>query len=536
MAIEKFIKAIEKGKYKVKNNPKLLEEIVNNNIKRKYKSEVQLEKEDSIGGVIYIGKIDGKDIYDAFLAKNIEGQVYLIAYVQHYGRTIVIPNIIQSIGKTQRFLDSNGKPLTLGRGNFNAQEFVEEITLEKGSNLECWDQVQFMGQNLLKIDFQNADKLKFIGNSSFAQCEDLKEVLISRNVNNLIIYNNSFNGANSLNSLSMLEQINTIGDSQFKGTRQLTGALNKNTMNGLGDYQLCGCGVQQIKIDHLHDIGYRAISFCEKLKQIDIGIQKEMTSEQIYNNPVLTDIHIKTHNPKKELILYTETFKNNPNLETLNIPENVELQQNFITGQYQITSIVADEDDINEPIQLIDDLINPAQINLIALRGIKLNTRCLQGLDEIEVIRIANAKGEIPSDFVIDLPKLFLIEVNGEKYLPNRSVNPRIWLQLKFQYDSGYTQKRMEFNTTDQIKFIHSQSNPNVMLCVFEKNDDVANRANLMGNPQSLQKSLESQIFVRYNSITNKSEAIQILDNSWRFIPELLEFQKEIELPNFIIR
>lgn len=538
MTIEKFVIAIKKGKYKLKNNPKLLDQIVDSSIKRKYKSKIQLEKEDSFGGLIYIGKFNGEEIYDAFMAKRINNMMHLVAYVQHHGKTIVIPKIIQVIDKTQKFFDQTGEVLRLGRGKFKAQEFVEEITLENGSILEYWDQSQFMGQNILKVDFSEQTRLSFIGENAFASCEDLKEVLINRKINTLSVCNNSFNGTSRLDSISLIDSIESLGKSQLKDTTQFSTVFNKKFLYNLGEESLRNQGIQAFNVDNLYNIGKRALSSCEKLKQIEFGLSGSLPAEVICDNPSLVSIHIHRKQIEGTIIIRQGTFINNPRIENLELPENIELESNFISGQSDLHTLIADDDDIYEPIQIIDDYINPAQFNMIAVRNAKIDKKQFSSLNEIEVIRLANVQGKLPPDFVVDLPKLFLIEVDGKRYIPERADNPQLWLQLKFQYDSGYTQKRMNFMTTDQIKFIHSKTNPNVMLCTFEDSSDIQNITNLVKynvkqlDQSDTQKSIESSIFVRYDQQTGKTKAFQILDDSWKLLKDLLEFQKEISLPD----
>ena len=256
--------------------------------------------------------------------------------------------------KKQLFPDTNFK-VSQDSDNVYIEDFDEEIVEETTLPLNmdsCIDSneemsVSYINNNILSedntdvltvLDIENIEdykyqcmdkvitvnlinRINYLGNSSFAFCESLKDFNFVTPVDNLIIDNYCFRDCFNLTNFNFKGQITKIGSNAFSNCKKLK-TINLESLTSISDNTfLFNMSLNNIKIPNVKIIECGAFMYCRSLQNIDLSICSKL----------------------KEIHSYAFS---SCDLHTLHIPRNVELIDGYVFEEnYNLIDVYFDHTD-----------------------------------------------------------------------------------------------------------------------------------------------------------------------------------------------
>lgn len=211
-------------------------------------------------------------------------------------------------------LSENSSLKTIDVNSFKNCEKLEEINLSK--NVTYVNNFAFYGcKTLTKVHI--SDKILSIGEQAFANCESLAEVKFKDIQQNEeptgTISSYAFNGCLNLKEILISGNINIIDNSAFEENSSLEKVIIGDKVSSIKNSAFYGCeNLEEVVIGKsVKELGESCFSNCSKLKEINIPKSlKEINVKAFENCSSLTNINI----PKTVEIIGANAFKGCRNL------------------------------------------------------------------------------------------------------------------------------------------------------------------------------------------------------------------------------
>ena len=114
-----------------------------------------------------------------------------------------------------------------------------KLTIRSDKGMEGWQNIGKINHARQVVSVEIAAGVTCIPGSSFAECENLKQILIPSGVKN--IGNRAFFGC-SLTSITIPSSVTSIGNQAFSGCTRLTSITIPSGVAGIGELAFSGCG------------------------------------------------------------------------------------------------------------------------------------------------------------------------------------------------------------------------------------------------------------------------------------------------------
>ena len=174
-------------------------------------------------------------------------------------RSITLPFIGASFEDNSRFyyifgMDSNNIPKSLKEVIITGEDSIDKMAFSGCSSLTS-------------ISIPN--NVTSIGDYAFSGCSSLTSILIPNNVTSIGDY--AFSGCSSLTSLEIPSRVTSIGNYVFEGCSSLTSIDIPNGVTSIGNYAFSYCGLTSVDIpSSVISIGRGAFSNCSSLASITL--------------------------------------------------------------------------------------------------------------------------------------------------------------------------------------------------------------------------------------------------------------------------
>ena len=202
---------------------------------------------------------------------------------------IEIPSSVTSIGNYAFARCTNLSQLVIGNGQ-------ETLTIQSNTFSGCPITTLYLGRNVNDdVNFKSLETLTIgssvtsIGESAFARCTNLSQLVIGNGQETLTIQSNTFSscpittlylGRNvndyvnfkSLETLTIGSSVTSIGDEAFYGCSKLTAVEIPNSVTSIGERAFYGCsGLTSVEIPNsVTSIGESAFYGCSGLTSVEI--------------------------------------------------------------------------------------------------------------------------------------------------------------------------------------------------------------------------------------------------------------------------
>ena len=202
---------------------------------------------------------------------------------------IEIPSSVTSIGNYAFARCTNLSQLVIGNGQ-------ETLTIQSNTFSGCPITTLYLGRNVNDdVNFKSLETLTIgssvtsIGESAFARCTNLSQLVIGNGQETLTIQSNTFSGCpittlylgrnvnddvnfKSLETLTIGSSVTSIGDEAFYGCSKLTAVEIPNSVTSIGERAFYGCsGLTSVEIPNsVTSIGESAFYGCSGLTSVEI--------------------------------------------------------------------------------------------------------------------------------------------------------------------------------------------------------------------------------------------------------------------------
>lgn len=146
---------------------------------------------------------------------------------------------------------------------------------------------------LTRIDLSHAKYLKRVGESTFAGCKHVTELIMNEDLES--VTDGAFAECKSLSTIVWSKELKTIGEAAFYSCASLQDIVIPNTVDTLGAYGFYACrDIETVQFSkQLVYIGMRAFGNCAKIKYLDFPKTLTYIGEKAFlNSKTITELTI----------------------------------------------------------------------------------------------------------------------------------------------------------------------------------------------------------------------------------------------------